>query len=77
MFTELHFRADKRAKFNRRRPFDPDAPIDYINEKNKRYNTVVERYYGKYTQDIKQSLERGTAVWSKHPCLIMYPTFLT
>jgi len=54
--------AEKRSKYSRRRAFDPDAPIDYINEKNKRYNDVIERYYGEYTAEIKQSLERGTAV---------------
>jgi len=52
----------KREKHHRRRVFDPEAPIDYINEKNRRYNERIEKCYGQYTADIKLSLERGTAV---------------
>ncbi|CAH8642721.1 unnamed protein product [Dicrocoelium dendriticum] len=52
----------KRQAYSRRRPFDADADIDYINERNKRFNELLERHYGKYTAEIKQNLERGTAV---------------
>nr|CAH8862882.1 unnamed protein product [Trichobilharzia regenti] len=52
----------KRPAYSRRRPFDADADIDYINERNKRYNELLERHYGKYTAEIKQNLERGTAI---------------
>lgn len=52
----------KRHAYSRRRPFDADADIDYINERNKRFNELLERHYGKYTAEIKQNLERGTAV---------------
>nr|CDS30745.2 pre mRNA splicing factor syf2 [Hymenolepis microstoma] len=52
----------KKSSFSRRRAFDPDADIDYINERNKRYNELLERHYGKYTAEIKQNLERGTAL---------------
>ncbi|KER32200.1 hypothetical protein T265_01635 [Opisthorchis viverrini] len=54
--------AAKRPAYSRRRAFDADADIDYINERNKRYNELLERHYGKYTAEIKQNLERGTAV---------------
>ncbi|KAF8565522.1 hypothetical protein P879_07445 [Paragonimus westermani] len=54
--------ANKRSSYSRRRPFDADADIDYINERNKRYNELLERHYGKYTAEIKQNLERGTAI---------------
>ncbi|THD25963.1 Pre-mRNA-splicing factor syf2 [Fasciola hepatica] len=54
--------AAKRPSYSRRRPFDADADIDYINERNKRYNELLDRHYGKYTAEIKQNLERGTAV---------------
>ncbi|KAI8519360.1 pre-mRNA-splicing factor syf2 [Branchiostoma belcheri] len=53
---------EKRAKFSRRRGFNDDADIDYINERNMRFNKKAERFYGKYTAEIKQNLERGTAV---------------
>ncbi|VDN37613.1 unnamed protein product [Dibothriocephalus latus] len=54
--------SEKRAPYSRRRAFDNDADIDYINERNKRYNELLERHYGKYTAEIKQNLERGTAL---------------
>ncbi|CEF62120.1 Pre-mRNA-splicing factor SYF2 [Strongyloides ratti] len=55
-------REKKRREYHRRRTFDPDAVVDYINEKNRKYNQKLERYYGQYTKDIKDSLERGTAL---------------
>jgi len=53
---------EKRTKFHRRRLYDPDAPIDFINERNRKFNAKIERYFGDYTEEIKQNLERGTAV---------------
>ena len=74
----------------RRRRHNPDNDIDYINERNMKFNQKCERFYGEYTkvcflcpvwfcqrhnysavspklktllQDIKDNLERGTAVW--------------
>lgn len=55
-------RIDKRAKYSRRRAHNDDADIDYINERNAKFNKKAERFYGKYTAEIKQNLERGTAV---------------
>ena len=34
----------KREKFSRRRRHDPDADIDYINERNMKFNQKCERY---------------------------------
>ncbi len=56
------FRASKREQYHRRRMFDPEAPIDYINERNRRFNSKLDRFYSKYTGDIKEDLERGTAL---------------
>uniref|UniRef100_A0A2K6GR45 Pre-mRNA-splicing factor SYF2 n=1 Tax=Propithecus coquereli TaxID=379532 RepID=A0A2K6GR45_PROCO len=53
---------EKRDKYSRRRPYNDDADIDYINERNAKFNKKAERFYGKYTAEIKQNLERGTAV---------------
>lgn len=55
-------RIEKREKFHRRRQHFDDADINYINERNKKFNEKAERYYGKYTEEIKQNLERGTAI---------------
>lgn len=52
----------KRDEFHRRRTLDPDAPIDFINERNRKFNSKLERFFGKYTEDIKDDLERGTAI---------------
>lgn len=55
-------RISKREKYSRRRTFDEEADIDYINERNMKFNKKLERFYGQYTAEIKQNLERGTAV---------------
>ena len=55
-------RIEKRAKYSRRREFNHDADVDYINERNMKFNKKAARFYDKYTAEIKQNLERGTAV---------------
>lgn len=62
MVEDLEKQIDKSSKFSRRRRYNDDADINYINERNKNFNKKLERFYGKYTQEIKQNLERGTAV---------------
>lgn len=53
---------ERREKFSRRRTHDDDADVDYINERNMKFNKKLERFYSQYTSDIKQNLERGTAI---------------
>lgn len=62
MVTDLEKQIDKRSKYSRRRAYDPDEDIDYINERNMKFNKKLERFYGQYTSEIKKNLERGTAV---------------
>ncbi|KAM9355770.1 pre-mRNA-splicing factor syf2 [Pholidichthys leucotaenia] len=62
MVDDLDKQIEKRAKYSRRRAYNDDADIDYINERNAKFNKKAERFYGKYTAEIKQNLERGTAV---------------
>lgn len=62
MVKDLEEQADKRKNFSRRRMHNDEADIDYINEKNARLNKKLDRYYGEYTKEIKQNLERGTAI---------------
>ncbi|KAJ8951549.1 hypothetical protein NQ318_020422 [Aromia moschata] len=52
----------KRTKYSRRRTHNDDADIDYINERNAKFNKKMDRFYGEHTAEIKQNLERGTAV---------------
>ncbi|XP_056374871.1 pre-mRNA-splicing factor SYF2 [Hyla sarda] len=62
MVSDLEKQIEKREKYSRRRAYNDDADIDYINERNAKFNKKAERFYGKYTAEIKQNLERGTAV---------------
>ncbi|XP_001600215.1 pre-mRNA-splicing factor Syf2-like [Nasonia vitripennis] len=62
MVQDLQKQAEKRAKFSRRRTHNDDADIDFINDKNAKFNRKLEKFYGEYTQEIKQNLERGTAL---------------
>ncbi|KAK5113018.1 pre-mRNA-splicing factor syf2 [Meristemomyces frigidus] len=38
------------------------SDVTYINEKNKQFNLKLARFYNKYTADIRESFERGTAI---------------
>ena len=60
--SDVQAQIAKRDKYSRRRMHDDDADIDYINERNMKFNQKLERFYGKYTKEIKDNLERGTAV---------------
>jgi len=62
MVGDLDKQIAKRAKFSRRRTFIEDRDVDYINERNAKFNKKIERFYGEYTAEIKQNLERGTAI---------------
>lgn len=39
-----------------------DGDVTYINEKNKQFNQKLSRFYNKYTADLRDSFERGTAI---------------
>lgn len=62
MVNDLEKQIAKREKYSRRRIFDDDDDINFINERNMKFNKKLERFYGNYTEEIKQNLERGTAV---------------
>ncbi|XP_026756486.2 pre-mRNA-splicing factor Syf2-like [Galleria mellonella] len=62
MVMDLEQQIAKRAKFSRRRFHNDDADVDYINERNARFNKKLEKFYGAHTADLKRSLERGTAI---------------
>lgn len=59
---DLEKQVEKRNKFSRRRRWDDDAEVTYINERNMRFNKKLSRAYDKYTDEIKANLERGTAL---------------
>lgn len=62
MVKDLEQQINKRNKYSRKRNRNEDADIDYINEKNAKFNKKLERFYGEHTAEIKQNLERGTAI---------------
>lgn len=62
MVQDLEQQISKRQKYSRRRTHNDDADIDYINERNAKFNKKLERFYGEHTAEIKQNLERGTAI---------------
>lgn len=62
MVAELNQRASDRGKYSRRRAHRTDGDIDFINDRNAHFNKKIDRAFGKYTQEIKANLERGTAL---------------
>jgi len=52
-----------RLKKRKERRGDTDeGDVTYINEKNKQFNLKLARFYDRYTSDIRESFERGTAI---------------
>ncbi|XP_057769226.1 uncharacterized protein LOC130989294 [Salvia miltiorrhiza] len=62
MVKELTSREDKSRSFSRRRKYREEKDIDSINDRNEHFNKKIERAFGKYTLEIKNNLERGTAL---------------
>ncbi|KAK4746624.1 hypothetical protein SAY87_025661 [Trapa incisa] len=62
MVKELKNRDEKRRSFSRRRRYLDEKDIDSINDRNEHFNQKIERAFGKYTLEIKNNLERGTAL---------------
>lgn len=54
--------AEQKAKFSRRRMHVADEDVNYINEQNRHFNKKMERFFGEYTHETRQNLERGTAL---------------
>jgi pre-mRNA-splicing factor SYF2 len=50
-----------RKNFKRHRGDYDDEDVGHINDANKSFNRQIDRAYGKYTTQIKNSLEKGTA----------------
>eukprot|EP01001_Neometanema_parovale_P008859 NODE_5115_length_981_cov_88.530303_g4906_i0.p1 GENE.NODE_5115_length_981_cov_88.530303_g4906_i0~~NODE_5115_length_981_cov_88.530303_g4906_i0.p1 ORF type:complete len:256 (-),score=96.84 NODE_5115_length_981_cov_88.530303_g4906_i0:126-893(-) len=60
--AELDAVAARRTKFSRRRQFREGADVDYVNERNRVFNEKLKRSFDEHTVEIKQNLERGTAL---------------
>jgi cyclophilin family peptidyl-prolyl cis-trans isomerase len=59
--TEMKRRAEKKANQKRKLEFDA-VDVTSINDRNKRFNEKIGRNFDKHTAEIKQNLERGTAL---------------
>ncbi|KAG0314097.1 hypothetical protein BGZ99_008369 [Dissophora globulifera] len=53
---------DARARFSKRRAHKEDEDVNYINDANQRFNQKISRFYDKYTKEIRDDFERGTAL---------------
>ncbi|KAH8390152.1 hypothetical protein KR200_008284 [Drosophila serrata] len=62
MVNDLEQQIERRKKYSRRRIYNDDADVDFINERNSKFNKKLDRFYGEHTAEIKQNLERGTAI---------------
>ncbi|KAL1918240.1 uncharacterized protein VTP21DRAFT_3506 [Calcarisporiella thermophila] len=62
MVVDLNKQLEQREKFSRRRPYNDDDDITYINERNMRFNKKIARFYDRYTKEIRENFERGTAL---------------
>ena len=62
MVKELEEGALRRKKFSRRRPVYEGQDIDSINERNRVFNKKAKRAFDKYTVEVRNNIERGTAL---------------
>ncbi|CAH0494059.1 unnamed protein product [Peronospora farinosa] len=62
MAQELEERIKSRKKFSRRRQHYEGEDVDYINGQNRSFNRKASQAFNKYTVEIRQNLERGTAL---------------
>ena len=63
--TYDHLRAhsiDRRRNFSKTRVNEREGDITYINQKNKQFNDKLGRFYNRYTTEIRENFERGTAI---------------
>ncbi|RIA94678.1 SYF2 splicing factor-domain-containing protein [Glomus cerebriforme] len=62
LVTDVNKQIAQRERFSRRKKVDDDNEITYINNRNRRFNEKIGRFYDKYTMEIRGNLERGTAL---------------
>ncbi|KAK7702978.1 Pre-mRNA-splicing factor SYF2 [Botryosphaeria dothidea] len=63
LVSDIRKAEEARLKARRARGMDDDSgDVTYINQKNKQFNEKLARFYNKYTADIRESFERGTAI---------------
>lgn len=59
-FRSLRFTS--RMNSSRKRANEDEGDVTYINDANKVFNKKINRYYDRYTKEIRANFERGTAL---------------
>ena len=59
---ELKRRIEKQAKRRREKVDFEESDVSYINKRNKHFNEKISRNFDRHTAEIRQNLERGTAL---------------
>ncbi|PWN50927.1 SYF2-domain-containing protein [Violaceomyces palustris] len=57
LIGHLNVEQEQIRKRSRKREDDPDAEVNYINDKNKHFNKKIARYFDKYTKEIRENCE--------------------
>ena len=60
--NDMQQQIENRSKFSRRRKIYDEDEVDYINERNQKYNQKLHRYFGKESKEVKNNMERRTAL---------------
>jgi hypothetical protein len=60
--SDIERTEDDRKKWSRRRATHSSDTVDFINGRNEHFNKKIKRAYDKYTVEIRQNIERGTAL---------------
>jgi hypothetical protein len=60
--NELKRRSEKVAKKRKEKMDFEETDVTYINKRNKHFNEKISRNYDKHNAEIRQNLERGTAL---------------
>jgi pre-mRNA-splicing factor SYF2 len=60
LLEDIAVQDNNAKKFSKRRKFDYDEEVTYINKRNYHFNKKLSRAFDEYTKDIRSNLERGT-----------------
>ena len=63
MVRELEKQKSRRGKFSRRRRVNTETTdVDFVSERNRRFNMKIARTYDAFTSQVKGDVERGTSL---------------
>ena len=60
--NDMQQQIENRLKFSRRRKILDEDEVDYINERNQKYNAKLHRFFKKEAKEVKNNMERRTAL---------------